>query len=70
MTYDKFPPNSIMSHDLFISEMNKALTSLPYYRKGMLVCADESGYWLEIDGMKDFENQDVLSAARKLVLGE
>jgi hypothetical protein len=69
MTYVKFPPNTKMSNDFFISEMNKAITSLPFFQQGMVVCFDENGYWLELNGIRDSENLDMLSAAHKLVLG-
>lgn len=58
-----------MSNDFFVSEMNKAITSLPFFQQGMVVCFDENGYWLELDGIRDSENLDMLSAAHKLVLG-
>jgi hypothetical protein len=48
--------------------MNKAIQSLPEYKVGMLVCADDSGYWLEISGVKNTENDDLLSIAHNLVL--
>lgn len=50
--------------------MNHAIRTFTFYRSGMVVCADQNGYWLEIDGVKDSENLDILSAARKIVLGD
>lgn len=68
MNYFPLPPNTKLSSIQFIAEMNKALQSLPEYKTGMVVCADDSGYWLEIFGAKDYENDDLLSVARNLVL--
>lgn len=69
MTYVKFPPNTKMSNDFFVSEMNKAITALPFFQQGMVVCFDENDYWLELNGIRDSENLDMLSAAHKLVSG-
>ena len=68
MSYQQLPPNTKLSPSQFIDEMNKALQSLPEYKSGMVVCADDGGYWLEIFGVKDCENGDLLSVARNLVL--
>ncbi len=68
MSYQQLPPNSKLSPSLFIDEMNKAIKSLPEFKLGMEVCCDDSGYWLEIFGVKDYENDDLLSVARNLVL--
>jgi hypothetical protein len=48
--------------------MNKALQSLPEYKTGMVVCGDDNGYWLELLGDRNTENDDLLSLARNLVL--
>jgi hypothetical protein len=68
VNYFPLPPITKLSPSQFIAEMNKALQSLPEYNSGMVVCADDSGYWLEIFGVKDYENNDLLSVARNLVL--
>ena len=70
MTYNKVLPTTTLTHSQFIGEMNKALASLSYYRDGMAVCGDDSGYWLEIDGVKDVGNEDLLASARMLVVGD
>ena len=51
-----------------IIKMNKALQSLPECKTGMVICSDDSGYWLEILGVKNPENDDLMSIARNLVL--
>lgn len=66
MTYTQLPPNSILTPQEFISEMNKALKPLPFYKEGMVVCSDENGYWLEENGQRT--NNSILSEASKLVL--
>jgi hypothetical protein len=68
MTYHQLPPNTKLSPRQFICEMNKALQSLPEFKSGMVVCSDDNGYWLEIFGVKDYENDDLLSVARNIVL--
>jgi hypothetical protein len=68
MSYRQLSPNTKLSPSQFISEMNKALQSLPEFKSGMVVCSDDGGYWLEIFGLKDYENDDLLSVARNLVL--
>lgn len=68
MSYQQLPPNTKLSPSQFIAEMNKALQSLPEYKTGMVVCADDNGYWLELFGVKDSENDDLLSIARNLTL--
>lgn len=68
MSYHQLPPNTQLSPSQFIGEMNKALQSLPEFKSGMVVCSDDSGYWLEIFGVKDYENDDLLSLARNLVM--
>jgi hypothetical protein len=55
---------------LFVEEMNLALQSLPNFQSGMLVCADDSGYWLEINGIKDSTNGDLLAISSRLVLNK
>ena len=70
MTYLPLPSNSKLSAKQFAIEMNLSLQSLPGYQSGMLVCADDSGYWLEINGVKDFNNGDLLALSRSLVLGK
>jgi hypothetical protein len=49
--------------------MNKALQSLFGYKSGMEVRCDSNGYWLELNGVKVLDDNDLLAAARKLVLG-
>lgn len=68
MGYQQLPPNTKLSPSQFIAEMNKALQSLPEYKTGMVVCADDNGYWLELLGIRNTENNDLLSVARNLVL--
>lgn len=68
MSYQQLPPNTKLTPSEFIVEMNKALQSLPEYKAGMVVCADDNGYWLEMLGVKKTENDDLLSVARNLVL--
>ena len=68
MKYYPLPPNTKLSPSQFIAEMNKALQSLPEYKTGMVVCVDDSGYWFEIHGLKNNDNDDLLSIARNLVL--
>jgi hypothetical protein len=70
MSYNKLPLKTILASNKFIIEMNHAIRTFTFYRSGMVVCADQNGYWLEIDGVKDSENLDILSAARKIVLGD
>jgi len=66
--YLTLPPGTKFSSSQFIAEMNKALQSLPEYKTGMVICADDNGYWIEILGIKNSENDDLLSIARNLVL--
>jgi hypothetical protein len=68
MSYHQLPPNTKLSPSQFIVEMNKALKSLPEYRTGMVICADDNGYWLELLGVRNTENDDLLSIARNLTL--
>lgn len=68
MSYHQFPPNTKLSPGQFIAEMNKALQSLPEYKTGMVICADDNGYWLELLGVRSVEYSDLLSIARNLVL--
>ena len=68
MSYHQLPPNTKLSPIQFIAEMNKALTFLPEYRTGMVICADDNGYWLELLGVRNTENDDLLSIALNLTL--
>lgn len=68
MNYQQLPLNTTLSPSQFIDEMYKALQSLPEYEAGMVICADDNGYWLEILGIRNFVNNDLLSTARDLVL--
>ena len=68
MNYFPLPLNTKLSTSQFIAEMNKALQSLPEYKTGMVVCADDNGYWLELLDVRNTENDDLLSVARNLVL--
>ena len=34
----------------------------------MVICADDNGYWLELLGVRNTENDDLLSIARNLTL--
>lgn len=68
MAYKKLPPQTVLSSEQFVDEMNKALTTLDFYQEGMVVCADENGYWLELKGVRDVDNLDLLSLAERLVL--
>ncbi len=68
MIYHPLPPNTELSSTQFIAEMNRAIRSLPEFRTGMLVCFDSNGYWLEIFGVKNNHNDDLLSVALSLVL--
>lgn len=69
MSYNKLPSNTHLSEKVFIDEINKAIQSLSDYKNGMLVRCDTNGYWLETNGAKDLDNNDLLAAARALVLG-
>ncbi len=68
MSYQQLPLNTKLSPSQFIAEMNKALQSLPEFKTGMVVCGDDNGYWLELLGDRNTENDDLLSIARNLVL--
>ncbi len=68
MRYHPLPQNVKLSKSQFIAEMNKVLQSLPEYEAGMVVCFDESGYWLEVFGIKNNDNGDLLSIAHNLLL--
>jgi hypothetical protein len=68
MNYHQLPLNTTLSSIQFIDEMNKALQSLPEYEAGMVICADGNGYWLEMLGIRNYYNDDLLSIARDLVL--
>lgn len=70
MTYIKFPENRVLTSEEFISEMNKAIASLDGYDVGIKVCADDSGYWIEHNGIKSSDFQIMLSLSRYLVLGK
>ena len=49
-------------------KLHTALQALPEYKTGMVVCADDNGYWLELLGVRNTDNDDLLSIARNLVL--
>ncbi len=70
MTYLPLPPNTSLSPSQFADEMNKAITTLSGYLPSMSVCYDENGYWLEIDGVNQVGQEDLLSSASKLVLSK
>jgi hypothetical protein len=69
MSYNQLPLNTRLSEYQFIAEMNKALQSLFGYKSGMEVRCDSNGYWLELNGVEQLDDNDLLAAARKLVLG-
>lgn len=68
MDYKKFPPRTVLTPDQFVCELNKAIKTLPFFQEGMIIMHDANGYWLEFDEEVNIENNDLLSAARKLVL--
>ena len=59
---------SLMFFSMLLLSGNKALQSLPECKTGMVICSDDSGYWLEILGVKNSENDNLMSIARNLVL--
>lgn len=67
MTYVPFPPNSTMSDNEFIKQLNLALPSCSEFIAGMVVKSDGNGYFLENNGVEVF-NPLLLSEARKQVL--
>jgi hypothetical protein len=69
MPYIQLPSGTQLSNEKFISEMNLALKSLDGFHSGMVIRANLNGYWLEVDGVVDEDNRDLLAAARKIVLG-
>lgn len=70
MTYIKFPINTVLTNEAFINQMNEAIASLDGYDVGIKVCADDSGYWIEHNGIKSSDFQIMLSLSRDLVLGK
>jgi hypothetical protein len=71
MTYITFPTNTVLSKDEFIFEMNKAIASLDEKDvKDIKVCADDSGYWLEHNGVISSDFPMLLSLSRDMVLGK
>lgn len=68
MDYQQLPPNTIITPQVFIKEMNKVLQTLPEFRDGMLVRCDNAGYWLEANGIRDISNGGLLSICHGLVL--
>ncbi len=70
MTYIKYPTNTVLTKEAFINEMNEAIASLDGYDLGVKVCADDSGYWVEYNGIKSSDFQIMLSLSRDLVLGK
>ncbi len=70
MEYIPLPKGTQLSSSEFIGQMNLAIKDLPEYSTGMIVQTDGNGYWLERDGKLDRNHPGLLSAARKIVLGE
>ncbi len=68
MSYFPLPVNTKLSNEQFIHEMNVALQSLSGYKSGMEIRCDSSGYWLELHGVINIEDSDLMAAARNLVL--
>lgn len=68
MSYNHLPIGTQLSPSQFMTEINRALRSLPNYEHGMVICADESGYWLEVNGERQTGNEDLVALSRNLVL--
>ncbi len=70
MQYNQLPNGTKLSNEQFLSEMNSALHALSGYKVGMQVKGDSSGYWLEFNGVRYVDDNDLLASAKRQVLGK
>lgn len=69
MTYLNYPQKTILTPKEFIRQMNLALADIEEADDAMVVCSNDSGYWLEKNGVEVENSGMILSLAREIVLG-